>query len=183
MELQNWKDIYLEISDKVKADIPEIRWIDLWHNQVNFLADEHPFPTPAVFINFRIRDTEDQGIKVQQAAVQIDLYLFYETFADTFDESLNRDDALAFLDTLTALHKLLHGTSGNTYSEMRRIGLAPVDTGNAGNLYQISFICNITDISAVVELDEATPGDISLAPGERPEAAPEPPAFEIDLSN
>lgn len=179
MSITNWKDLYLELSGKLRSGVPELNWIDLWANQVNALADEHPFPTPAAFIEFRILEADDEGNLAQQLHTQVDVYLFYETFADTFDGAGNQTQALAYLDMLTAIHRTLHGTSGQTYSEMRRVGMAPVDTGTAGNLYRMSFVCLVTDLSASPELPSAVPGEINISEGEEPPANPEPPLFQI----
>jgi hypothetical protein len=143
-------DLYLELSDRIAANLPEIRWCDLWHNQVAYLEDELPFPAPAIFIAFHVADTEDVGAPVQQCSLQIDFYLFFETFADTYQGSANQTDALAFLKTLTRLHALFHGRSGRHFSVMRRTDVAAEDTGNAGNLYRVSFECVATDYSAQV---------------------------------
>lgn len=147
--MQNWKDLYLEHAEMIKADLAAVEWIDLWHNQVNFLEDEHPFNTPALFLSYRTVETDDVGQKVQNVKVQVDIRLFYETFADTYADAVNQESALQFLELMDGVHALFHGSSGANYSSMRRIGFAPEDTGNAGNLYRISFECTLMDYSAV----------------------------------
>jgi len=147
--MQFWTDLYKELSAKITDNIPEVRWVDLWHNQVNFLEEEHPFPTPAVFLSFRSRELEDAGKKVQKVSLQVDFFLYYETFLDTFKGAYNEEGALQFIETLDLLHALFHGTDGDNYSSMRRLSFNPVDTGNAGNLYQLSFECLLQDYSAM----------------------------------
>ena len=152
--MENWQDLYLELAQKASNEIAEISWVDLWHNQVNFLQEEHPFPTPALFISFRSKAVNDLGEKVQQLMLQIDFYLFYETFSDTFNGSFNQDEALDFIRILDKVNGIFHGTSGENYSSMRKTGFNPVDTGGAGNLYQVSFECLIHDESAVKFYEE-----------------------------
>ena len=159
--MENWKDLYTELAERA-SQIETLEWVDLWHNQINFLGEEHPFPTPALFLDFRILNAEDQGEHNQEATVQIGMYFYYETFLDTFQNAYNQDDALEYLDTLTELHRCFHGSSGNTFAEMSRTGLQPVDTGNAGNLYLITFSCRILDVSAAKEWDGATPNDLKV---------------------
>jgi len=178
--LQNWQDLYTELAQILTAKVNNLQWVDLWHNQVNFLTDEHPFPVPAAFISFRMLSPQDKGDNIQDANVQVDVYYFFETFADTFQGSYNQADALDYLNALTEIHKALHGTDGDTYSSMQRTAMMPVDTGSAGNLYRISFTCLVTDISAGHLRDEATPGDIALSEGEAPEPDTEQ-IFDIDL--
>lgn len=157
--MENLKDIYLELAEKINDAIPEIKHIDLWHNQVNFLEEEHSFQAPAVFLEFRATSTDDLSTKVQNLNMQVNVYLFFETFLDSDFKGYNKTAAVAFLDTLTKLHKLLHGSSGENWSEMRRIGFSPVDTGSAQNLYQMPYECLVSDISAKVEADDVVDDD------------------------
>ena len=172
--MENWQNLYLELAEKLSADLnpkeaeiysqlntiigyetkSPIRWVDLWHNQVNFLSEELECPTPAVFLAFRTKAVNDLGEKVQQLNLQIDVYLFYETFANTFTGSYNQDDALNFIGILDFINSRMHATSGENYSSMRKIGFAPEDTGNAGNLYRITFECFVNDESAVKVMEE-----------------------------
>ena len=147
--MQNWKELYQEHTQMIANNIPGIVWQDLWHNQVNFLETEHPFQTPANFLSYRSVRIEDNGLKTQKVRVQVDFYLFYETFADTYHESSNQSTALEFIDLLDQINALFHGTDGTSYSNMRRTNFAPVDTGNAGNLYRVSFECDVVDYSAM----------------------------------
>lgn len=147
--MENWQDLYVELAQRISEKMPEIKWVDLWHNQVGFLADEHPFSTPAVFIAFRSNQTQDAGELMQIVDLQVDFYLYYETFLDTFVGAYNQSGALEFTKSLDALFGIFHGSIGKNYSSMRRLGFTPVDTGTAGNLYQVAFECKLQDISAM----------------------------------
>lgn len=165
---QDFTGLYLELCEAVSAQIPEVEWQDLWHNQVNFLEDEHPFPTPAWFYAIRILDTEDASEKAQDCNVQVDIYHYFETFNDTYAGSYNQEGALDFLRNCQKAFELLHGTTGNTYSEMRRVGFTPVDTGSAGNLYRQSFVCKLRDLSAMKRYNEVTPNEITIERADAP---------------
>src|SRR5690606_23294783 len=97
--------------------------------QVYHLEEEHPFPAPAIFLAFRSNAMTDISDKVQNVHLQVDVFVFYETFADTYKGSFNQDDAMAFLEILDKINALLHGGSGQQYSSMRRVSFSPVDTG------------------------------------------------------
>lgn len=151
MIIQNWKDIYLELCELLKSKVEAIKWLDLWHNQISFLSTEHPFPAPAVFLDFNSQKMDDLGVDVQHVTLQVTVYLYYETFADTFKGSYNQESALAFLDILTEINKVLHASSGKHFGEMRRTAFLPVDTGDAGNTYKLVYVCNCVDYSASKE--------------------------------
>lgn len=174
MELQGWDKLYQELAEKLTTNIPEINWVDLWHNQVGFLVEEHPFPTPAVFISFRILNTEDLSEHTQQANLQIDIYYFYETFLNTHQGAYNEADALQYLETVTNIHKVLHASNGTNYAEMRRTGFSAVDTGSSGNLYRQTFACTVIDATAAINYDNATPGDVDYKKGSRPNTNKKP---------
>lgn len=151
--MQNFKELYKELADKLAA-IEAVHWIDLWNSQVYNLENEHPFPAPAVFLAFRSNAMSDMSDKVQNVTLQVDVFLFYETFLDTFKGAYNQTEALNFLDTIDAINALLHGSAGEQYSSMRRVSFSPVDTGGAGNLYSITYNCTLVDYSAQPQWEE-----------------------------
>jgi hypothetical protein len=161
------KNIYNELATNLSA-IDGVKWVDLWNSQVYNLDGEHPFPAPAIFLAFRTRSIEDVGVKVQALNAQVDVFLFYETFLDTFHGAYNKNEALAYLDMIDAINTLLHGSSGTYYKSMRRTGFSPVDTGGAGNLYSITYDCLIVDDSAQTKYGEGTFKDLEIDPTDEP---------------
>ena len=151
-----WKELYTELAEKVTTQLPDIKWVDLWHEQVQYLTAELPFPSPAVFIGFQTVDIEDMGEKVQLCNTQVDFYLFYETFNDTYQGAYNQGSALDFLESLNELHAIFHGESGVSYSSMRRLDMKREESGGAGNLYRISFGCSVEDAGAKNKVREKT---------------------------
>ena len=160
--MENWQDLYTELAGKIQEKIPQINWIDLWSNQVNFLESEHPFRTPAVFLSFRTINTSDLGEKQQEVNLQVDFFLFFETFLDTYTGAYNQQSALEFLQLMDALHGNFHGTAGENYTAMRRIGFNAEDTGGSGNLYRITFSCILQDTSAMKYYDEVEDLDFEI---------------------
>lgn len=148
--MENLKELYLEHSQRVADNVEEIKTLDLWSEQVGFLAEEHPFKAPAVFFAYRILQAEDQSDRIQQLRMQVEVYLYYETFADTKKGSKRQAKALKFLDLLTKLNACFHGSSGAHYYEMRRVGFNPVETGTANLLYLQRYECMVNDASATV---------------------------------
>jgi hypothetical protein len=179
--MQYWTELYKEIAGKITGSIPEVKWVDLWHEQVSFLTEELPFDTPAVFIGFSTVAIDDRGTLVQDCDTQIDLYLFYETFSDTYTASANQDRALDFLESLTRLHALFHGKSGDTYSAMRRVDMRREESGGAGNLYRISFQCLVTDYSAQdIFIETENPNrELDMEKTGVPERPEMPPLYEL----
>lgn len=143
----------------------------MWHEQVSFLDEEHPFSSPAVFIEFNTLGIEDEGLLVQRLHTQIDFRLFYETFSDTYEGAAMQEEALSFLDLLTLLGMMLHGKSGKNFGTLRRTHVGREESGGAGNLYRISFECEIMDYTTMELASHADMKDreMKISNGDLPE--------------
>lgn len=181
-EIQDWIEAYKEIAGKIRTGIDKIKWVDMWTGQVNFLSEEYPFPSPAVFLAFRTEDIESLGGGVQDINCLVDFYLFYESMADSHHGSPSMDSALIFGKLLREIHQLFHGKSGESYSAMDRKGFRPIETGGSGILYQVTYATIIRDYSGSlatgdeVDLDQV---GFSSEPGAAPEPEEEEPLFQI----
>ena len=175
-----WTDLYTEIAKRITDQLPEVVWVDLWHEQIGYLASEHPFGTPAVFLSFTTVKIDDRSLLVQDVDTQMDVYVYFETFADTFVGSYNQDTALAFLGLINKLYALFHGRSGANYSTMRRVAMRRVDSGGTGVLYQLSLQFKVVDYSAQVIWGEGTFSGLETTQGDikRPELDNKP-LFEL----
>lgn len=161
MDTTDIVEVYTELAQKL-SNVNGIEWVDLWNNQITNLDNEHPFPAPAVFLAFRSNATKDLSEKMQDVTLMVDVFLFYETFADTYHGAFNQDDALRFLSLQKEINKVLHASHGNHYSSMRRVGFSPVDTGDSGNLYTINYQCQMIDKSAVETIETGSFEDINV---------------------
>jgi hypothetical protein len=155
-------ELYKELAEKITTAIPSVLWVDLWRNQVGFLAEEDPFPTPSIFFAFRSNNMQDLSQKIQTVTLQVDCYLFFETMASSFNKSYNQDAALNFLKTIDQLQKEFHGSTGKNYTSMRRVAFNQEESGNNGNLYRITFECLCNDYSAFVEPGTGTFADVGV---------------------
>lgn len=160
--MESLEELYLEHSKRITDNVPEIKHVDLWAEQVSFLNDEHPFNAPAVFFSYRSNSMEDKGAKIQQVNLQVDIYYYYETFADTARNSKKQSKALDFLKLLSKINAAFHGTNGEYYSEMRRIAFAPIETGTANLLYVQRYECYMIDEAPKVISDTVALNDIDV---------------------
>lgn len=177
--MEAWTDLYEELAQVIINNIPEIEWVDLWHEQIANIEEELPFPTPAVFIEFNTNSCDDRGLLIQDCDTQIDFYLFFEALGDTYQGSYNKQGTVAYLHLLTRLHSCFHGVHGVNFGTMRRIDMRREETGGAGNLYRIAFSCLIEDASAQAEYDKSTVSEIAISkePIERPSVVDDNPLF------
>lgn len=82
--IENIPDDYADLRERLEA-LPDFQHIDLWHEQVDYLSEEHPFSTPAIFFEFNTLEIDDAGELMQNANLQVDMHIFWETFSDTYE--------------------------------------------------------------------------------------------------
>lgn len=178
--LDSMEDLSPELANEL-AEVPDVRYIDLWHEQTDNLEEESLFPTPSVFIGFNTLDISDIGILAQDIDLQIDLYVFWETYSDTYNEAVMQEDALKYLNLLTLLGMMLHGKSGKYFGTLRRTHVGRVESGGAGNLYRISFECKIRDYTTMEQSSQVDMKnrEISISVGGIPEIIDDNPLYDI----
>lgn len=183
--MEAWSDLYTEIAEQIITKIPEIIWVDLWHEQVSHLSNDLPFQTPAVFISLYTKECTDRSLLIQDCNMQIDMYLFFETFNDTYSGAYNQQGAIEFLRLLTKLHATFHGVNGTNFNTMRRTDMRREESGGSGNLYRISFECMVEDASSQKEYDQQDVTEISIDKVEdagKPSTQDEKPLYYVKMS-
>ena len=162
-------DEELELYERMAA-LPEIEHVDLWHDQVDYLSEEHPFATPALFFGFTTLNVADNGELMQTTDLQVDIYVYWETFADTYKGAKMQEEALQYLDLLLMVGLMFHGRSGEHFHQMRRSGTFRQESGGSGNLYRLQFQTNVNEFSGLnlhtfVAMDDK---EVEVQKGERP---------------
>ena len=113
------KQLYLAIERKLMAITdgqtdpqPLFRHFDLWNRQVEFVEQETPFQTPAVFVEFAPLQWRQMLRQVQDADLTVRLHIVTPWYANTAAYIQNqevRDTALAYLDLPTLVYRQLSG--------------------------------------------------------------------------
>lgn len=100
-----------------EANLPPlaIKTLDLWNEQVDQLAQQQPFLTPAVFIEFLPIVWTKLGKGAQRAEVQIRLHIVSATLATV--SSQYKEQALYRLRLTKAVQAALVGFCGSTDAE------------------------------------------------------------------
>jgi hypothetical protein len=91
------------------AGKPAILHFDLWNNNMMYIAENEPFRTPAVFVEFGTIEWRHQGRGIRDAAVTAVLHVITQRNAPTSDELHYVDVSLEFFDLLTGINARLHG--------------------------------------------------------------------------
>ncbi len=142
-----FKEIYIELCEVITEKMPQIKWIDLWTNQTDYLEQEIPFPTPAIFIEFNANSFSNVGRFCQDIDLAITFHIVVENNAETFYGSYNQQSALTVLDYINDLQKNLHACSGQNYSKLSRSALQQLSFDNIQH-FSITYNSIVRDYSA-----------------------------------
>ena len=101
-------DIYKALVEKLKeytdAEGNQVfKHFDLWNEQVDFIEDETPFETPAVFVEFQTINWGDTMQRVQRGTLPLRLHVVSEWKGASNDGSIYQDEALKRLDLLDGM--------------------------------------------------------------------------------
>jgi hypothetical protein len=109
-ELDIISKVYLQLAKYINKKVPEIRWVDLWADQL-FSNEKVAYTMPAVFIEIVSNEIETVGKGVQHIKVDILFHLAYDSYAQSYEGSYNQTDALKFGTIMNKLFKALQNYS------------------------------------------------------------------------
>ena len=122
-------NIYKALVEKLKAYTDAegkqvFKHFDLWNEQVDFIEDETPFETPAVFVEFKTISWSDTMQHVQRGTLPIRFHVVTEWKGATNDGSIYQDEALKRLDLVDGMASFLfnwmHEKDGVNIQRMQR---------------------------------------------------------------
>lgn len=107
------KEIYLAVANRLKSQVPELKWIDWDYGQLN--DEQPPINYPAALIDIGYDDCrnieEGEAATTQRVSATISVKLIFKPAGNSFIGAAadNIMAALAPLDTVQAVHAALQG--------------------------------------------------------------------------
>lgn len=177
--LMNWGEAYKALCDRIEAQVPAIKHMDLYYEQPHIIDSEDgnwlPFRCPAVFFEFNAAEVNDLGELRQELLMDIGVYLAYETTADSNKGSLGQARALAFIQLLRDLHAALHDHEGTHFGPLSRISLQRVPAPPTMIVYRQVYRAHMLDYSATkTYVEQDTPPLAIDSPADAPPVDSEP---------
>lgn len=113
-----------QLTNKDKQ--PVVRHIDLWNEQVEFIEQESPFDTPAVFIELRPMRWSTLGGNIQQCNADLRFHIVTRWEGSSANGSMFQKESLERFDILDSIDSHLSRWCFNSpqtsVSMMQRIG-------------------------------------------------------------
>lgn len=101
--------IYKAICDRLTAQVPDIKHIDLWNNNIAVLSGGAVWPRPAVFVEFEAIEWRQQQNRARMADIAVRLHVVTDAVSYNGSTDPKQDSALAFLDLLNKVNAAMQG--------------------------------------------------------------------------
>ena len=183
---QDWGEAYKELCDLIKNNteptlgIEEVLHVDMWHEQVNYLAEEYPFPPNSVFIRFQTKSITTNANKVQDLNMEITFFFVLDTLADTYQTAETQPLALSFIQTCKKIHKVMQGRSGLNFSNLDRNDMGNYPAPEYLIVFYQTYTTIIRDMSAMDEPGEGTLTGATVNNNQAPGAVDSEPLYRMD---
>ena len=124
------RDIYIALRRLIRQEIPEIKHLGLWNENMEELSGGLLFDTPAVFVEFAPVTFTGSGQGIPRAPMEIILHLVHKYTPEdphqeledgSYDRPDHLDDPLDYLDLLEQLETAPIGLSGNHFSGLQLV--------------------------------------------------------------
>jgi len=152
------KFIYNSIVAKLQTitdqnEQPVIKHFDIWNNNIEYIDEEQPFNTPAVFVEFQPIEWRHMGGGMREAAVNIVLHVITQHNMPTASGLLPYSaEAFDFFELLTAINACLHAHAKQSPAFIHD-SLTAVRSTTDHDCAELrhdteTFCCHVTDMSA-----------------------------------
>ncbi|HRY33412.1 MAG TPA: hypothetical protein P5531_10640 [Bacteroidales bacterium] len=166
---QDWVAAYIEIAGLIIENIPEIKFVDLWAQQVDSPENEYPFPVPAAFIEVNSDKIDDLAVNAQAMNMEIRIYLLFIPSEASHEGATGHVDISKFGEILRKIYRLLQGKAGDNFGQCTRIALTREQAPPYEWLYSQTFTTMILDYSAQKAYEEGELEEVQPEEGGIPE--------------
>ena len=108
--------IYKAICERLTAQVPDIKYLDLWNNNIASLSGGAVWPRPAVFIEFETIEWKQQQNRARMADIAVRLHVVTDTVSYNGSTDEKQDTALAFFDLLNRINSAMQGLRGENFA-------------------------------------------------------------------
>lgn len=138
------KYLFLEIQQRIKEKVPEVKWIDQDLGQLEFYAERPAVLFPCVLIDFDELSFSDMGKHAQICNCVVKLRVAFNVIhhSNNVTPEPQREKALEIFDVMKKLHQFLHGWSGTNFGELTRIRQTAEPREDTLRVYLIQYSVN-----------------------------------------
>lgn len=143
------KFLFQSIQARLKAEVPELRWIDMDKGQLDYY-DKPPVSFPCALISVQLPRTVDLGAKKQKCDALVVIRLGFDFSGNTSqitpDAAMNK--SLQYFDLAEKVYEALQGYQESTYNTLSRQSLREEKRPDMIKVVNIPFSTSFVDFRA-----------------------------------
>lgn len=109
------KQIFMAIAEALEK-MPDVKFIDIWNNQVEQLSGGALFPTPAIFIEFETLEWTQQNIHTRRGTLGVRLHVVTRAVVTHGFRDPNMKEALKLFDLLESINNMMQNLKGENFT-------------------------------------------------------------------
>lgn len=135
------KHIFLDLLERIKQTVPEVKWVDQDLGQLEFYSDRPAVLFPCVLIDFDDIEFSDIGQNAQLCTCVVKLRVAFNVFhhSNSATPQPQREKALEIFDVIKKLHYNLHGWSGENFGSLTRLRQMAEPREDRLRVYEIRY--------------------------------------------
>ena len=143
------KQIFQAIGRRIAERVPDVKFIDLWNNNVAALAGGAVWPTPALFVEFEEIEWRQQGNAARMGNVAVRLHIITRAVTTNGHNDQRQAQALAYLDLIDRVNAAMQGLRGEHFAAFQ-LTTSATNHEHAELIESVErYITRVQDISAM----------------------------------
>lgn len=108
--------IYKAICERLTAQVPDIKHLNLWNNNIAVLSGGAVWPRPAVFVEFETIEWKQLQNRARMADIAVRLHIVTDAVSYNGSTDTKQETALAFFDLLNRVNAAMQGLRGDNFA-------------------------------------------------------------------
>lgn len=157
------KQVYKAICERLSTDVPDVKHIDLWNNNIEILTGGAVWSRPAVFVEFETIEWRQQQNRARMADIAVRLHIVTDAVSYNGSSDPKQDSALAFLDLINKVNSAMQGLRGDNFAGFM-LTTSATNHDHAELIESVErYITRVQDTSAMLEsLQRCTLGKLNI---------------------
>jgi hypothetical protein len=143
--------LYKAVMERLKTEVPSIRWIDLDEGQIDMQKERPGIAFPGVLIGISLPKCEDQYGDVQLCRAEMIVRVVQNPPAGRTNSEAPeevRETTMKRYELIDSVYRALQGFGTQEFSRLSRIRQAKEDRRDGLFVYRISFYTEFLDMGA-----------------------------------
>ena len=114
------RELYTTVRDRIRAEMPWVRWIDLQKGQMDIPAKTYPLPLPCALVDIKQVTWDSYTDLSQLGQTIIAIWLYLDHSGDSLKDTEMEEQSLELMDRMDDVYQKLGDLSGQSFKRLVR---------------------------------------------------------------